>query len=129
MNIIDIKNRLFKKENIIFLVIAVLSLAVIFLIAQNYIERQNLIAAENTVKIYQYNGKILNFTKMFIAKVLKADGEVSFEDRLSLENAVRGINDKKIFDQWQKFTDSKAELEAQIEVKNLLELLVNKITY
>jgi hypothetical protein len=69
----------------------------------------------------------LDFTKLFIAKVLKADGEVSFDDRLQLENSVRDINDKTIFDQWQKLINAKTALDAQIEVKNLLEMLVDKI--
>lgn len=119
--------QIFKKESIPLLIIIILAAAVVVLIGQNYLERQNLIVAENTVKTLQYNQKILNFTKMFITKVLKADGEVSFEDRLELENAVRAIDNKTIFDEWQKFVNSKTALEAQIEVKNLLEILVDKI--
>ena len=34
-----------------------------------------------------------------------------------------------IRDQWQKFTESKTEQEAQNEVKNLLEVLVKSISY
>jgi hypothetical protein len=125
----NIKKILSKKENIVFLVIAALSVVVVLLLAQNYILRQNIIALENTLKTYQYNEKVLDFAKLFITKVLKAEGEVSFEDRLRLENMVRTINNKTIFDEWQKFINSKTETEAQIEVKNLLETLVTKITY
>lgn len=121
--------QIFKKETIIFSIIVILSAVVIVLIGQNYVFRQNLIIAENAVKTRQYNEKILNFTKLFISKILKASGEVSFDDRLELENAVRGINDKTIFEEWQKFVNAKTQLEAQIEVKNLLEILINKIGY
>lgn len=73
------------------------------------------------------NEKVLDFTKLFIEKVLKAEEEVDFETRLKLENAVRNLNDEEILSQWQKFTESRTEAEAQNEVKNLLEMLINKI--
>lgn len=118
-----------KKETIIFSIIVILAATVVLLLGQNYVLRQNLKAAETTLKTYQYNEQILTFTKMFISRVLKASGEVSFEDRLQLENIVRDINNKEIFDQWQKFVNAKTALEAQIEVKNLLELLANSIIF
>jgi len=121
--------QIFKKESMPFLIIVILAAVALVLAGQYYIERRSLMASENTVKTFQYDQKVLNFTKLFIAKVLKADGEVSFDDRLNLENAVRSINDKTIFDQWQKFTNAKTAQEAQIEVKNLLELLVSKIIF
>jgi len=73
------------------------------------------------------NERIINFLKLFIAKILKAEGEIDFETRLKLENAVREIQDKEILDQWTKFTESKTEEEAQKNVKDLLEILVNKL--
>jgi len=73
------------------------------------------------------NERIVNFLKLFITKVLKAEGEVDFEKRLKLENAVREIQDKEILAQWIKFTESKTEDEAQKNVKDLLEILVNKL--
>lgn len=120
--------QLFRKEGIPFLIILILAGAVIVLGVQYYIARQNLTAADNTVKTFQYDQKVLSFAKLFITKVLKADGEVSFDDRLALENAVRNINDKAIFDQWQSFINAKTALDAQIQVKNLLEMLINKIS-
>jgi hypothetical protein len=95
---------------------------------QYYIQGQTLIVAQNASKTFQYDQKVLDFTKLFIAKVLKADGDVSFDDRLQLETFVRNINDKTIFDQWQKFINAQTPLEAQIEVKNLLEMLISKIS-
>ena len=73
------------------------------------------------------NDKVLEFTKLFIGKVLKAKTEVDFETRLKLENAVRNLEDKEIMIEWSKFIESKTEDGAQEEVKNLLEMLINKI--
>jgi hypothetical protein len=120
--------QLFRKESIPLLIILILSAAAIVLGVQYYIQGQTLIAAQNASKTFQYDQKVLDFTKLFISKVLKASGDVSFDDRLQLETSVRGINDKEIFDQWQKFINAQTPLEAQIEVKNLLEMLINKIS-
>lgn len=64
---------------------------------------------------------------MFINDVLKSEGEVNFETRLKLENAVRNLQDEEILAQWQKFTNTQKEADAQTEVKVFLEMLVNKI--
>lgn len=73
------------------------------------------------------NEDILNFTKLFIEKVLKTETEVDFETRLMLENAVRNLDDKDILKQWQEFVASQDENEAQEKVKDLLSILINKI--
>jgi len=75
----------------------------------------------------EVSGKVLSFAKLFIEKVLKAEGEIDFETRLELENAVRNIEDNDILFQWQRFVESETEEDAQVEVKNLLELLIDKI--
>ncbi len=85
--------------------------------------RQTQIALEDQV----LNEKILDFTKLFIEKVLKTEIEVDFETRLKLGNAVRNLEDEKILSQWQKFVESQTESDAQLEVKNLLEILISKI--
>ena len=79
------------------------------------------------LEIQKTNEKVLNFTNLFIEKVLKAESEIDFDTRLELENAVRNLNDEEVLSQWQKFVESKIETEAQTEVKNLLEMLINKI--
>jgi len=89
--------------------------------------QQELEKTKETLTVQKTDEKILDFTHLFIEKVLKAEGEVDFETRLSLENAVRNLDDEEILNQWQKFTESKTEIEAQEEVKNLLEILVSKI--
>lgn len=73
------------------------------------------------------NVKVLDFTKLFIDRVLKAEGEISFDTRLQLENAVREIGDQTILGAWQKFVESENEVQAQNAVKDLLDALVKKI--
>ena len=84
-------------------------------------------AARAELSAQKTNAKILDFTKLFIDKVLKAETEVDFETRLRLENAVRDLNDAEIMTRWTSFVESQTEAGAQKEVKNLLSALVNKI--
>lgn len=111
----------------------ILIIVILLLIASNvyfdfkYLNTQKeLQRAQLALATQKTNGKVLEFTQLFIEKVLKAEAEVDFNTRLKLENAVRNLNDEEILIQWQKFIDSKTELEAQTEVKNLLGILVNK---
>jgi hemerythrin-like domain-containing protein len=83
--------------------------------------------AQATLETQKTNERVLDFAKLFIEKVLKAETEIDFETRLKLENAVRNLDDEEILTQWQKFIESQTKAEAQEEVKNLLEMLVGKI--
>ncbi len=83
--------------------------------------------AKKEIAVTQTNEKVLNFTGLFIEKVLKSDSEVDFDTRLKLENAVREIHDDLIFSLWDKFVKSKTEAEAQKVVKDLLGVLISKI--
>jgi len=85
-------------------------------------------SAEKTIASQQVNEKILNFSQLFFEKVLQGTKEVSFDDRLQLENSVRALNDKEIFDSWTKFTNAKNQNEVQKNFYNLFQLLLNKIT-
>jgi len=112
----------------------ILTIIILLLIAGNVFFGFKYFAAQKEIRQTQTaletqttQGKVLEFTKLFIEKVLKAETEVGFETRLKLENAVRNLDDEEILVQWQKFTESKTETGAQEEVKNLLEMLVNKI--
>jgi hypothetical protein len=58
---------------------------------------------------------------------LLSNKEVDFETRLALENAVRDISDKEIFDQWQRFTNAKDNTDVQKQVGLLLDILMSKI--
>lgn len=118
------------KQKIILTIIILILVAInVFLGASYFFAQKQLQLAEGKLKTQQNSIKIVDFTKLFIEKVLKAEKEVSFEDRLKLENAVRDLNDDEILMQWEKFTTSKTEIEAQTAVKNLLELLVGKYSY
>lgn len=90
----------------------------------SYKELQIIKSAQIKVEL---NQKIINFSEMFIEKVLQADKEVDFETRLSLENSVRDLKDEEVITEWQNFTVSKTEIDAQNSVKKLLGILVSKI--
>jgi len=117
-----------KNQTIILIVISIILLAGNVFFGVKYFTVQKEIGQTQTVlETQKINEKILEFTKLFIEKVLKAETEVDFETRLKLENAVRNLGDEEILVQWQKFVESRTEIEAQNEVKNLLEMLINKI--
>lgn len=110
-----------------YLFITILLVSNLYFIVKNSNLQKEILEIRRPIEIQKINGKVLNFTKFFIEKVLKTEGEVDFDTRLKLETAVRDLDDEEILAQWQRFVDSKSEKEAQQEVKNLLELLVSKI--
>lgn len=79
--------------------------------------------------LHQVNQKVLAFRNMFEEKVLLSDQPIDFDTRLSMETAVRALNDQGIFDQWQKFTNSQTQADATAQAKALLELLIQKTSY
>ncbi|MFA5936878.1 MAG: hypothetical protein WC822_03300 [Candidatus Paceibacterota bacterium] len=87
------------------------------------VQKENKVILENQ----KINDKVLVFSKLFVEKVLKSEKEVDFQTRLELENSVRDLKNEEILTQWQKFVESKTEIDAQVEVKNLLEMLINNI--
>lgn len=117
-----------KTRLLVIALIAVLLAGNIFLGIEYFTRQTELRQTQALLETRSTNDKVIKFTKLFVNKVLKAQSEVDFETRLRLENAVRDLNNEEILTQWQKFTDSKTEAEAQIQVKNLLEMLVNKIS-
>lgn len=76
---------------------------------------------------YKFHKDVLEFTKNFVDKVLRAKEEVSFDDRLKLETMVRALNDQEVLNQWKKFVESTTAPEAQSQMKALLSLLLQKI--
>ena len=118
-----------KQKIVIYIIAFVLLLGNAFFGVNYFILKSEFKIVQNQVKTQRFNEKLINFFNLFLSKVLRAEGEVSFEERLRLENAVRDIGNKEILDQWQKFTDSKAEYQAQDNVKKLLELLIKNISY
>jgi len=115
------------KPKTILILILILLAGNVFLGFKYFSVVKELRQTQTALQTQTTNEKVLEFTKLFIGEVLKADSEVSFDTRLKLETAVRNLGDEEILNQWQKFVDSKTETGAQDEVKNLLELLVSKV--
>lgn len=111
----------------IVIAISGLFIACALLIVQNINLRTQLQIENNSLAQNTANHNILNFTQAFVDKVLNAKGDVSFDDRLQLENMVRGLNDNAILTAWNTFVNSQTPAEAQQTVKNLLTILVHKI--
>ncbi|MBU4298421.1 hypothetical protein KJ636_00020 [Patescibacteria group bacterium] len=116
-----------KPKTILTVVILILLAGNVFLGVKYFSVVKELRQTRIALETQKTNEKVLEFTKLFIAEVLRAETEVDFETRLKLENAVRNLDDEEILAQWQKFTESKTEVQSQEEVKNLLEVLINKI--
>jgi hypothetical protein len=115
------------KVKILLIIIIVLLISNFYVFLQYLLVRGEVIQLRNAVTAQKINAKTLVFTKLFIKKVLKAEGEIDYETRFRLESAVRDLNDEAILSQWQKFVDSKTEGDAQTAVKNLLDTLADKI--
>jgi len=115
------------KQKITLIIILVLFLGCIFFGFKYFSLQKELRKAQATLETQKTNEKVLEFTKLFIEKVLKAETEVDFKTRLKLETSVRDLEDQEILNQWQKFVNSQTENEAQNNVKDLLEVLVTKI--
>ena len=116
-------------EKILTVFVVILALSTAYLLVQYFSAQTQLKEANQIIKDQQINAKIVAFTQLFIDKVLSGQTEVSFEDRLQLENAVRGLNDQEIFDQWQKFVKGGTSQEGQQNLTKLLKLLITKISY
>lgn len=116
-----------KKRVLFIIIIGALVIGNVFF-ALNYFsvysELRDLRSIQTKVEL---NTKVINFTSLFIKKVLQADKEVDFETRLSLENSVRGLKDEEVMKEWQNFVGSKTEADAQNSVKKLLGILISKI--
>lgn len=118
-----------KKKIILAVITLIIVFGVVFLGVVYFLQEQKIQRLQKELNARQTNVKIVNFLDTFVKKVLKAEGEVSFEDRLKLENAVRDLNDKELLSLWEKFTQAQTSEQIQQNVKNLLEGLVNKIMY
>ena len=116
------------KQKLLSLTIILVLFASNVFFAVTLVKTQNeLSEAKQNLEENKTREPILKFTNLFIERILKAEGEVSFDTRLDLENAVRNLNDSEILNQWKKFVDAKDEIEAQREVKNLLGILSDKV--
>jgi hypothetical protein len=116
-------------EKILTALVIIFALSTVYSLTQCYFSRQQLQEANQSIKGQKANEKIVIFTQLFVDKVLSGQDEVSFEDRLQLENAVRDINNQEIFTQWQKFAKGGTTTETQQNLAKLLKLLMSNISY
>ncbi len=117
------------KKIILTAIALIVASGVILLSVGYFLQAQKIQRLQKELNVHQTNTNIVSFLSTFIKKVLKAKDEVSFEDRLKLENAVRDLNDKELLSLWESFTQAQTSEQIQQNVKNLLEGLVSKIMY
>jgi len=86
-----------------------------------------LCSAEKEAAEKRVNEKIITFNKLFIDKVLSAQGPVSYEDVFDLENAVSETGDAGLISQWNIFLASETEEDARRSVLAILKLCADKI--
>ena len=67
------------------------------------------------------------FMKFFIDTVLNTKGEITYDDRVKLENDVRQLGDKSITTQWEAFVNSKDTKTAQEVAVKLMAMLSSKM--
>lgn len=116
------------RTTIVFATVVFVLLSAIIFLGINWIDAMIELKNQNQIaKAQLTNLKAAEFLELFVAKVLKNDKEIIFEERLQLENAVLDLKDTDILNQWHKFTESDNEVEAQKETIELLSLLAKKI--
>ena len=127
----EVVNSIIKNKKSLFSAIIILLLLAgnIFLGVKYFLQFKETQKIQKELSAKKVNDKIVNFLNLFIEKVLKTDKEVSFEDRLKLDTTIRDIHDPELLSKWENFTGGTNEAEIQQGVKDLLEVLVNKITY
>lgn len=107
-------------------IIIVLLIISIFFGLQFYFNQQQI---QKYSAVNLHNSRVIAFDKLFVDKVLRAQGEVSYEDRLKLQNAIVIINDEDLMNHWNRFLGSKTEQEAQMNVLDILGDFPEKIIY
>ncbi len=126
----EFNNNLFianKKTRWLALAVLVLAFAALFFGVKYVVLARENQKLQEQINNNQQQKQVVDFLDLFVQKVLKTDKEVSFEDRLKLENAIRNINDPELLAKWEKFTGGNNESEIQQGVKDLLEALVKRI--
>lgn len=81
---------------------------------------------QNAVINIEHSRNVLAFQKLFVEKVLKSDGEVDYDTRRELEQAVGKTNDDVVISAWNEFISAKTEEQAQAKVKELLLVLAER---
>jgi len=116
-----------KKKYVLFGLITLLIIGNIYFIFKSGSLSAKLSETQAEMTKSSRNEKVVAFMGLFVDKVLKSEKDIDFDTRLALENSVRATGDQELVNQWQKFTNAKTEKEAQVEVKNLLGMIAEKI--
>lgn len=116
-----------KQKQIYLIIIIILFISNLFLGIKYFNANKELKETENTTTVQEEKTKFTEFNKTFISEVLQTESKVNYDTRLKLDKMIEDINDKKLTEQWRKFTESKTEKEAQEETVKLLELLAERI--
>jgi len=120
--------------SIIFIVILAIASVFLGIVCFSYQNRLTvaknmliLCSAEKEAAEKRVNVKIITFNKLFIDKVLSAQGPVSYEDVFDLENAVSETGDAGLISQWNIFLASETEEDARRSVLAILKLCADKV--
>lgn len=111
----------------IYTIIIIILLATNLFLSVKYFNTNKELKETKSITVFQERTKFTEFNKVFISEVLQAKSEVNYDTRLKLDEIVKDINDKELTEQWQKFTNSKTEKEAQDETVKLLGLVAEKM--
>jgi len=112
---------------ILSIIIIALTASDVFFVGQYFVNRKKTEEINQYIVSREQGREVLQFLKLFTARVIKAEGQVSFDDRLILEDAVRNLRDQELWDQWQKFLNSQTSDEAQTNLRDLLDALLTRI--
>ena len=117
-----------KPKLLVLLVLVLLVATNAFSILRLGAARTELARAGELLRAEEAGQAYAQFNQLFVAKVLNAGGEVTFEDRLELENAVRGLGDAEVLEAWNGFVNAPDEGEAQVQVRRLLGILAARMS-
>ena len=115
------------KQKQIYIIITILLLSNLFLGVKYFNASKELKEATSITVAQEERTKFTEFNKTFISEVLQSKTEVNYDTRLKLDEMVKDINNKELNAQWQKFTDSQTEKEAQEETVKLLGLVAERM--
>ena len=116
------------QKQIYLIIIVILLIGNIFLGVKYFNTNKELKEAITITAVAQEERtKFTEFNKTFVSEVLQAKSEVNYDTRLKLDRMIKDINDQELTAQWQRFTDSQTEEEAQDETVKLLKLLAERV--
>jgi len=116
------------KQKQIYLIIIIILLATNLFLGVKYLNTNKELKETKTITVSQTEKtKFTEFNRTFINEVLQAKTEVNYDTRLKLDKMVKDLNDQDLTNQWQKFTTSQTEQEAQDETVKLLGLVAERM--